>query len=528
MSAEPAVSAGAPTFGYWAPELRELHLRIPLQARPIGGEELFRPAGVTVNGERVAYSYWYFNGVTHDYIDMPHASRDKIEVFAAYPWKGGQECAIKLAYNYGGQDGEIAITAKAPQGGLWTESDGGNYGFQVREEAGLARTNEPVEFDITLPAARFANPGDSIRATVMPRPGVFEEIPCQIYVVSPSLGEVNKGEAASIRFRAVVQLSLAPRAQTTVFLWHSSKVRDRERFATGVRVEGGAIGGTVETARFKIKLDDKSGQLYTWEDKNLKVLFDCWEPGAKPPALRAMHYTPDVFRPGVAWSHADDWQQPESQEVRGPLFYETMRRGPMPGAPEIESRATYRFYANRPEVRSSSVMRVIKDVDIKAFRNGGMIQRAGRFTHAAWPRQDGSVVRVPVSALGGNDTGAPPVGRMPWNTPWVVFYNQQSKIGIAVITANQSYFEVGGGQPNRSNGMYYVSLYRDKYLYTLRALNINYSANIRTQISAMNAGTTAYEEMAFLPFTFSSEDKRQFDPVETLHRELLNPLVIVP
>src|SRR5687767_9703819 len=93
----PRVTAGAPGFGYWAPELRELHLRIPLQARAIGGDELFRPSGVTVNGQRVSYAYWYFDGVTHDYADMRHASRSKIEVYAAYPWRGGQEYAVKLS-----------------------------------------------------------------------------------------------------------------------------------------------------------------------------------------------------------------------------------------------------------------------------------------------------------------------------------------------------------------------------------------------------------------------------------------------
>jgi hypothetical protein len=524
------VTAGAPTFGYWAPELRELHLRIPLQAHPLGGDELFRPSGVTVNGERVAYAYWYFDGVTYDYAAMPHASRDKIEVFAAYPWHGGQEYKVKLTYDYGGKDGEVTVNARAPQGGVWAESDGGNFGFQVREEAGLARINEPVEFDITQPAARFTDPSDTVRATIMPRPGVFEEIPCQVYDVSPShtASEGKEGEPRTVRFRAVVQLSLAPHGETIVFLWHSGEVRDKARFPEGVHVEGGPIGGTVETPRYKIKLDDKSGQLFTWEDKLLKTVFDCLEPSLNPPALRAMHYTPDVYRPGVPWSHADDWNHPESHEVRGPLFYETVRLGPMPGAPEMETRATYRFYANRPEVRTSSVMRVVKDVDVAAFRNGGLIQRAGRFTDVAWPRQDGTIVRVPVSALGGNDTGSPAIGRMAWSTPWVAFYNPQTKIGLAVITVNESYFTTGSGQPNRSNGMYYVSFYRGKFLYTLRALNINYSANIRTQASPMSAGTTAYEEMAFLPFTFAKTDAHQFQPVEDLRQEMLNPLVVVP
>ena len=102
----------------------------------------------------------------------------------------------------------------------------------------------------------------------------------------------------------------------------------------GVKVEGAALGGTVENSFYKIKLDDKSGQLLNWEDKRLKGFFEGWgEPGAMHP----MHYTPDVYRAGSPWSHAEDWKQPEAHEIRGPLFYESTRLGPMPGAPELEA-----------------------------------------------------------------------------------------------------------------------------------------------------------------------------------------------
>jgi hypothetical protein len=96
------------------------------------------------------------------------------------------------------------------------------------------------------------------------------------------------------------------------------------------------------------------------------------------------------------------------------------------------------------------------------------------------------------------------------------------------MTTNLSYFHLGTDQPNLSNAMYYVSFYRGRFLYTVRALNINYSANIRTQRSPMSAGTTAYEEMVMLPFRFTGEDATQFLPVVTLRKEILNPLIIVP
>lgn len=522
------VAIGAPSFGYWSPELHEMHIRVPLQIRPVGGDELFKPTGVFINGERARYAYWYFNGSTYDYADIRQAGGKKVEVFAAFAWRAGQKYTLRLTYSYAGKDGEGSIAATSPaQGGVWAPSDGANSAFLVREEAGIARRNEPVETQITVPTALFPKPAETVRATVMTRPGVFEEIPCQIYGVDYSLSKTADGTPQFVSFRAAVQLSVAPKGQTTVFLWNCPGTRPANA-PPPVRLEGAALGGTVENQFYKIELDSESGQLLDWNDKRLGFTFDFLEKRDNPPKRHDMHYTPDVYRAGSAWSHVGDWKKPEAHELRGPIFCETIRLGEMPGAPELASRVTYRFYANRPEVRSSSAMRVVKDVDVLAFRNGGMIQSNDHFTHAAWPQQDGSIVRQPLAALVGNDTGSPPAGRMSWNTPWVAFYNAQTHRGLALVTTNLSYFNEGAQYPNQSNPMYYVSFYRGAFLYTIRALNINYSANIRSYVSPMRAGTTTYEETAMLPFTFAREDASQFQPVEALRREILNPLIVVP
>jgi len=523
------VQAGAPTFGYYAPELHELHLRVPVQIRAIGGEEKFRPNGVFINGQPVRYAYWYFNGTTHDYADMPHAGGQKVEVFAAYPWRAGEQYSVRLAYTYGDKEGEQTTAARAPlTGGVWAQSDGANYGFLIREEAGIARRNEPVELDLTVPARLFPKPQETVRAAIMTRPGVFEEIPAQVYGVDYSAAKTDDGAARFVRFRTTVQLSIEPKKEVLVFLWNSAAPRAVSTAGAAINFTGGALGGSVENEFYKIDLDAESGQMMAWRDKRLDFTFDWMENRENPPRRLAMQYTPDVYRAGSPWSHSSDWKKPEAHELRGPVFAETLRLGPMPGAPELASRVTYRFFAKRPEVRVSSVMRVVKDVDVLAFRNGGMIQTGTSFTHAAWPRQDGSINRVPIASLLGNDTGSPSVGRMPWTTPWVAFYDVRSGRALALMTTNLSVFNEGQYSPNMSNAMYYVSFYRGAFLYTIRALNINYSANIRSYLSPMRAGTVTSEEFTLLPFTFKGENQNQFQPVENLRRELLNPLIVVP
>ncbi|HVF09278.1 MAG TPA: hypothetical protein VNA16_00645, partial [Abditibacteriaceae bacterium] len=368
------VRAGQPSFGYYAPELHELHVRVPIQIRSVGGDEKFRPAALFVNGQQVRYAYWYFNGTPYDFADIPNASRQKVEVFAAFPWRANQQYTVRLTYTYADKPGEQTIAAKTPAtGGAWATSDGANYGFLIREEAGLARRHEPVELDLTVPAQLFPKPQDTVRATVMTQPGVFTEIPAQVYGVNYSAAKAEDGTPRFVRFRTAVQVSVEPKSEALVFLWNSTTPRPVAA-AAPITFQGSALGGSIENEFYKVDLAVESGQMMALHDKRVDFAFNFIDKRANPPQPLEMQYTPDVYRAGSPWSHASDWKKPEAHELRGSIFCETLRHGPMPGAPELASRVTYRFYAKRPEVRVSSVLRVVQDVDVLAFRNGGMIQ----------------------------------------------------------------------------------------------------------------------------------------------------------
>ena len=520
MADQAGVRALEPSFGYWAPELREMHVHVPLDAEPVDGEQALNARGARVNGRPAPYAFWYVGGSVIAYGPRKGAGNKKIEVFVPLAWRVGEEYSITLNYTYAGKDGSLTVKAEAPaHGGVWAESNGPNYGFTVREEAGIARTAEPVEFDVTLPASDFPDPAADVRATVVRAPGELREIPCQVYAVESVEGFV--------RFRTAVQLSLPARGEALVMLWNCPE-RPRPADDSPLKLEGGALGGTVDNRHYTIGLDPKSGQLMEWRDKRLDVRFHYWETQGREPYEFGMNYTPDAYRKGSPWSHVSDWKAPETQTLAGPVFCETVRWGEMPGAPELSARATYRFWAGRPEVRFSSVLQVLKDVTVMAFRNGGMIQTPDLFTHTAWPRQDGSVISLELEQCLGNDSGSPPSARMPSDTPWVAFYNADKGYGLALVTARLSYFNTGPHHPNASNAMRYVSLYNHRFLYTIRAMNLTYCANIRTYPTPMRAGTVTYEEAALLPFAFEPGADDPFESVRALLRQMRNPLVVVP
>jgi len=526
---DPGLHLSEPSFGYWAPELRELHVRLPIQAVPVGGEEPFKPLQVLLDGTKPRYAFWYVDGTAYAYWWVKQASQRRLELFVPLPWRPGQRHQLRVAYNYCGRDQEQTVAIRTPlSGGAWQESDGGNYGFLVREEAGLARRNEPVEFDLTVEADLFAQPEQAVRATIMTAPGAFQEIPCQVYNVQHCAAKGTYTSIPLVRFRAAVQLSLQPYQEALVILWHCPRRPARREQESPVRLRGGALGGRIENEHYMIEIEPRSGQLMQWHDKRTGVCFGYQRDPAEARSRSTMNYTPDVYRIGANWAHADDWVRPQSQVLHGPVFCETARWAPMRDVPEVTARVTYRFYAGRPEVRLSSVTRILKDIDVLGFRNGGMIQSPQLYTHVAWPRQDGRIVRLPIQNCYGNDTGAPPPARAPLSTPWVAFYHSERHYGLALVSLNASYFHEGPRQPNLSNAQRYVSLWNGRFLYTVRAMNFTYCSGIRSYHTPMDAGTVAYEEVALLPFTFQCEDQAQFEAVEALRRQMLKPLVVVP
>jgi len=517
----------AAEYGYWAPQIHELYVRVPLKVEPIGGDEQFIPLGVTVDGKPVEYAYWYAGGTTLEYhMPVMHASELKIEVFIPVVWHAGERHTVALRYAYGGKDGTQQVTFPTPNGGAWAEAIGGDYAFMVREEAGLAREKELVEVDITVPRATFPDPEHGIRATLMRAPGVFEEIPCQVYDAEPFTHKDGRYAWANIiRFRVAVQLSLPPKGQALVHLWSCPP---REPAPGAVRLNGNALGGTVENTDYTIKLDTQSGQLFTWYDKRLDMRFEYVDPRLeKNENAQVMHRTPDVY-PYDPWSHAFDWRNPVNRTIAGPVFCETLRWGDMPGVPQVFARVSYRFVAGRPEVRVASSMRVKVDLMVMGLRMGNLIFTPSLFTHAAWPRQDGTIVRVAVPDVLGNDMGAPPISRFPVNTPWVAFYNLKKKIGFALMTVDYVYFSESAEHPNQSRATGYVSNYRNISVYCTRAATQTYCANVHTYATPLSAGTIMYEDVAFLPFTFKAENDTQFQPIIQRLDELKHPLVVVP
>lgn len=524
--AAPSVVPGTPSFGVWAPEFRELHVRIPLQLDPGDGEDVFHPSGVLLNGSRPAYAMWYFDATPFDYTAIPDASRARVEVFVPVFWLPGQTHEITLDYQYGGKPGSVRVEAVAPDGGgAWTRAHpDGNLTFRVREEAGLDRIRELVEFDVIIEHARFPDPAETVRATLFPD-DVHTEIPCQVYAVD------LMPDSQLVHFRVAVQVSVPAGGQAVVCLWN---VQDGRAVPTAGPLTRAEADDAVTIANddYAIRLSSRSGQLMTWHDRRREVLFNYDDPRKLDESIRVINRTPDVYRVGQPWSHVFDWTPGQYQEhrVQGPVFIETFRQGAMPHtSEELSASVRYRFVAGSPEVRISSVLSADRDTRVLAVRNGGICLTPSLFTHAAWPRGDGRIETLPLDRALGNDTGAPAASRMPVDTPWIALWHRDRGYGFAVHTIRHAYFGKGLRPPSIARQATYVSVYRNLALYTIRSYTQTYHANIRSMQVPLHAGTEVYEEMVWRPFSLEpGEGTAGLEAVATAHRRLVNPLVVVP
>ncbi|MEX1027644.1 MAG: hypothetical protein WD049_06515 [Candidatus Paceibacterota bacterium] len=478
-----------------------------------------------IDDESVYGVYWWMNGVVYEKADNLDPTNSIIDVRIPLAWHSGETYNLRFAYTYGDESFEITHTADVPENsGVWHFAAAGGETFVIRETAGIERNGELVELDVTGPAPLYPDPHKDVRATVLTARGEHKQIPVQINNVTRT--PETQISPPGIYFKATVALDVPAGEEQTVMLWHAptAPVRSPQQH---IELTGGPIGGILQSPEYRVELHEPSGQLLNWTDQELgETLTYNQAPADRPPIIYPFHYAPDAYDGEGSWSHTSDWEAPDVDVLSGPLFVETVRRGTLPGMEEVYASVHYRFPGSGP-FESSSVIRVTKDVNAMALRNGSFGADDELFTHVAWPTTDGSVKEVPLSLLKGNDTGAPPAGKLPIDTPWVAYINKPKGYAFASIVAESSYFNETGEPVNRSGGHRYVSMYRGWFVYSVRALNITYQDTIRTLYSPIPAGTVAHLRTVYTAFSLDDTDN-PYEPVITAARRARNPLILIP
>ncbi|MDD4890423.1 MAG: hypothetical protein PHU85_10880 [Phycisphaerae bacterium] len=281
--------------------------------------------------------------------------------------------------------------------------------FTVSEPAGIARQRAVVDVAFALPGAALAPEGADLRV-VHDHAGQLRELTAQFYNLEQADGNITG--------RVAFFLDIAAGASESLRLYHGNPGAKPPSYPSSLTVMKAAAGPQhywIENEFYKIETLPKSGQIWhVWNKRgsNTSWHHNEWaentDKGGDP-----CHWAPNCWvgypdrvtngyelREGKEpdffdWHYVFGWDNPSSATIRGPVFFELRRWGPVWPHPEhtnanirrddkqrIVAEVVYRFYAGLPWLYQSSRLQTLEDLRVFFIRNSQFVFLDRAFTHA--------------------------------------------------------------------------------------------------------------------------------------------------
>ena len=431
----------------------------------------------------------------------------------------------------------------------WEAQFAFHYDYTLRETAGLARENEPVEITLTVPGPAPADWQDRVRVVRLTGKNAGFLTPHEALGKTVAIAEAKGDTPIAAPAESVNILFLAQCAsdeeQVYRLFWGFpaeevvGKELPRAEESAGLELTGAMPGVTVKNEFFTIALDPKSGAIesiisagQTEEERLFYKTIPC-------------HFGTDIWSPPEAWDHDYDWAQPPHQKMEGgTTALRVYRWGPLKSYPDVVVSITYTFHAHVPYVLVSSTMRFTQNRSAHAVRMGeivvshskkpgasedGEAQSPECFTHYGWLGEDGALVarnindsrnaegqaNVPGNALGG-------LGILDRDVPWVAGYHAEKGYGLATLRRSQFAGNLSGGPTPQSAPCTYVANYGWGFVYWSRPMvyPLGEKDSALDQNTAIAAGTLFATEEALLVF----KPDAALAHVQRAHRGFTQPL----
>lgn len=302
--------------------------------------------------------------------------------------------------------------------GAWSAGDWKQYvTFEVRETAGIARQQEPVEVAIRLPVrdvrvVRWTNEPEEIVSQVVE--AQLDGVAWKLRVAFPATVPAR----GTVLYRVYYGPTDPPSASYSTDL----KMSDPSRVGWIVENEHYRADTTPRVEKGK---SEDSGQIRALTLKFADVTL------GRSTGPR-MHWSPNFQRTGApSYKTAGNWEPVQAIErVAGPVVCESRRSGSHQDYPEIGLQAIYRFFAFVPYFRFRSQMTLTQAITLALLRNDEMTMD-DFFTHLAWP---GAVAGAPprVASLEEREKilEKQPI---PADAPWVCFFHKDKGYGFGSV-----------------------------------------------------------------------------------------------
>jgi hypothetical protein len=353
---------------------------------------------------------------------------------------------------------------------------------------------------------------EEIRVVKVGKKGVdvtYAEIPCQVYDIRQwedqdllSAEEIDENTGAQItRYHPTTTLSLCfladlkPKEKASYLVFYNNPSASKPLYETDLQISGEGLGKTIENSFYKIVLDEKSGMITEIYEKGTGLKLE-----HKLETNGAVHWNPGTYSPPHAWSHCSDWEDPPFSEVKGPIFYSIHRAAPLPHLEDVMVSIDYYFYKDLPVILMESTMQIMKDLFVKALRNGEVVFNKEVFDRAVYRTTMGKYQIIDFA-----DTRKHPdhVTTLRPDTPWIVLFNEEKDIAFASLFLELSTSNLFGGGASLQQP--YIYIQHGPWYYLARAFVYSFGSNNQSRMLPVKKGSIYHEKIAWVPFSFKKK-----------------------
>lgn len=521
---------------------------------------------VTVNDATCDSYYVFVDGSSHvqsGWITNRLANAKNVVLVVRSLWSNHQAVSVGVkikATDQGGQSQTLSrvYEAKAPASGGGLEGWHRYQSFVAREKAGLDRTNEPVEFSITVRAEDCADLSKELRVCELGKDGrTWIPLPFQTFNAKdfqgtpPGTSNPNYLQHPSKSIEVICPLNVAARkAKVCAVFYDNPAAPPLPPVLTDLQVAGPSLGATVENWYYGVKLSGESGQIASFDLKPANqdsqvILSDSgfktekvpgasiWN-GQPVPRLtnsqsRAVHWNPDSFSDNGMWGHTFSWNPPDHSEVttRGPLLFRITNSGRMPGdTPQVDVSVTYSFYPGQPYVLATTLLKVRDTLNASAIRDGEIVLDSHLITNFVWKEKTGEIqtIRTLHGANWQDEWGY----RVDPDVPWIAMTNELDGYGVGTAILSAQAFNPTHGEATLHRPafyLYYHHFWNTPLTYFTRAWVYPFSDYQRGPILPVTEDSQYYSKAAFMPFLLHKGHER-YSGIDGASQRLLNPLEV--
>lgn len=432
-------------------------------------------------------------------------------------WQNGSKNQLSLSLTKGDQAKTISLDFTAPdQGGWWDPAWQYYASVVVREQAGLARQNEPVHQLVGVYTDRLADAQKEVRVVELDAvSGSPKEIPCQVYNESRWEEFADEHCQPTYNFDVAFLANVQPFEHKVYLVFYGNPQAKKPDYCTDLYISGSGLEQRLGNQFYEIKLQKESGSI---EDIIIKQGINQTF-SHKLETNGAVQWNPDIYAPPTPWNHISDWDPPAEYTLEaGPVFIMLKRWGPMPMYDDVLCSSTYMFYAASPTIILQSTAELTQDRDVIALRNGEIVFNRELADEFAWKKTDGEVNTVRIDDLPRH----PVMGLyMDFKTPWFALFNREKQAAVGVVNVELANIRKDRGL-ERFDPFQYVQA--GPWVYVARPLIYSFVGSNPQRVLRAYGNSLSYEKLAWIPHSLDNSQEYLFSWLEDINDALKAPL----